>query len=81
MQADLELFPEEELEGCIQLISPGNVESYRHLGPERSTTPCVSVIWCKDSACSCNALVIWHPLSVSVTSEDGTDWPRRVWEA
>ena len=35
---------------------------------------CTNVIWCNANACSCNVLVIWHHLSVSMTSEDGTDW-------
>ena len=72
-QADLELSLEDELEGCVPLISPGNVKGSRHLGSERSTTPCINVIWCNASACSCNALVIWHPSFISKTSEDGTD--------
>ena len=44
MQTDLELFLEDELEGCVPLISPGDVKGSICLGPERSTIPCVHVI-------------------------------------
>ena len=72
MQADLRLFLKNELEGYVPLNSPGDVEGFRCLGSEGLSTPCI--IWCNASACFYNALVIQHHLSVSVTSEDGTDW-------
>ena len=76
MKADLDLFLKDELEGHAPIISPGDVEGSICLGTEGSTTPFVSVIWCNANACSCNALVIQCPSSMSMTSEDGTDWAK-----
>ena len=76
MQADFKLFFKDELEGHFPLISHADVEGSRCLGSERLTTPCANVIWCNASACSCNALVIWHPMSVSVRSEMAQIGPR-----
>ena len=73
MDANLKLFLQDELEGHVPLISPGDVEGSRHLGSEGLMTPCVNVIWCNAIACSCNAFVIWHPSSISMTSDDDTD--------
>ena len=74
MQADLKLFLEDELEWHIPLISPGVVRGARHLGPEGSTTPCLNVIWCNANTCSYHALAMQCHSSISMTSEDGTDW-------
>ena len=74
MQTNLKLFFEDELRGHVPLISPGDVEGSKHLGSEGSMTPYINVIWFNAISCSCNALVIWHPSSIFMTSEDGTDW-------
>ena len=73
-QADLKLFLKDELEGCVPLITSGDVKGYRHVGPEKLTTLCVNYIWCNASACPFNALKIQCPSSISMMSEDGTDW-------
>ena len=73
MHANLELFLEHDQDGHVPLILFREVEGSRCLGSEGLTAPSINVIWCNASACSWNALVIQHPPSISMTSEDGTD--------
>ena len=44
MQADLELFLEDGLEEHVPLISPGDIEGFRHLGSEGLTSPGINII-------------------------------------
>ena len=76
MQANDELFFMDELKEHVPLISPGDVKGSRCLASDRLTTSYVNIICCNASACSYNTLVIWHPLSISMTLGDGTDWTK-----
>ena len=74
MPADPKLFFKEEVEGCVPLTSPGEVERSTHHGSEGLTTPCLNIIWCNANACFCKTLIMQHPSSISKTSDDGIDW-------
>ena len=75
-QANLELYLKDKLEGYVPFISLEYVKGSRCLGSEGLTAPCINVIWCNASACSYNALAIWQPSSISMTSEDSPDWDK-----